>query len=258
MDDTVRAFYDQFADSYHLIFADWQASIRRQAEILDQLIQDELGPGPHTILDCACGIGTQAIGLARLGHRVHATDLSPVAVARAEQEAIAAGVSLAVGVADMRELAQQVRGTFDVVLACDNALPHLRSGEDLHLAAANIASKLRPGGMFLASVRDYDQLIQNRPTSDMPRVVNSPDGQRVTFQVWDWVPDGRSYQVHQFLLRKTEVGWRTDHFETQYRALLREDLDAALNTAGFERTRWHAPEESGYYQPVVTARVPVD
>ena len=62
MDDTVRAFYDRFADSYHLIFADWQASITRQAGILDQLIQDELGPGPHTMLDCACGFGTQAIG----------------------------------------------------------------------------------------------------------------------------------------------------------------------------------------------------
>lgn len=93
MDDTVRAFYDQFASSYHLIFADWQASVARQASILDRLIQHELGPGPHTILDCACVIGTQAVGLARLGHRVHATDLSPAAVARAAHEAASAGVS---------------------------------------------------------------------------------------------------------------------------------------------------------------------
>lgn len=145
MDDTVRAFYDQLAGSYHLIFADWQASITRQAAILDRLIQTELGPGPHTILDCACGIGTQAIGLARLGHRVHATDLSPAAVARAEREATAAGVSLTFGVADMRDLSRQVPVTFDVVLACDNALPHLLTDHDLRLATANIASKLRPG-----------------------------------------------------------------------------------------------------------------
>lgn len=256
MADEVRAFYDQFAESYHLIFADWRASVARQAAILDQVIQDELGAGPHRILDCACGIGTQAIGLASLGHRIHATDLSSAAVARAEREALAAGVSLTFGTADMRTLEQQVPGTYDVVLACDNALPHLESDRDLRLAAANMASKLRPGGLFLASIRDYDHLIQTRPGSDMPRVFDSPDGRRITFQVWDWSPDGNAYQVHQFLLQQTGDGWRTDHLETPYRALLREDLGVALETAGFELLRWHAPDASGFYQPIVTARLP--
>lgn len=254
MDDTVRAFYDQFADSYHLIFADWQASVTRQAGILDLLIQEELGPGPHTILDCACGIGTQAIGLARLGHRVHATDLSPAAVARAEQEATAAGVSLTFGVADMRDLAEQVPGTFDAIIACDNALPHLLTEDDLRLATANIARKLHPGGLILASIRDYDQLIQTRPESEPPRVFDGPNGRRITFQVWDWSPDGDRYRVHQFLLRQAAPGWRTDHFETEYRALRRSDLTTALHTAGLEQVRWHEPDASGYYQPVVTAR----
>lgn len=254
MDDLVRDFYDQFAERYHLIFADWQASIVRQAAILDQLIRDELGPGPFSMLDCACGIGTQAIGLANLGHRVHATDLSLAAVTRAELEALSAGVSLTSGVADMRELAQQVPGTFDVVLACDNALPHLLTDDDLRLATANIASKLRPGGLFLASIRDYDDLVQTRPRSEMPRVFDSPDGRRITFQVWDWAPAGSAYQVHQFLVRQTDDRWHTDHFVAPYRALLREDLDATLRTAGFEDIRWHEPEASGFYQPVVTAR----
>ncbi|MFN8664864.1 MAG: class I SAM-dependent methyltransferase [Thermomicrobiales bacterium] len=254
MDDTVRAFYDQFAASYHLIFADWHASIERQAAVLDHLVRDALGSGPQHMLDCACGIGTQAVGLARLGHRVHATDLSPAAVARAEQEACLAGVSLSVAVADMRELEQQVPGTFDVVLACDNALPHLLTDDDLHRAAANIASKLRPGGLLLASIRDYDRLVQSRPRTEMPRVFDSPDGLRVAFQVWDWAPDGCEYQVHQFLLRNHDDQWRTEHVETRYRALLRADLDAALRLAGLGQISWLEPEESGYYQPVVTAR----
>lgn len=256
MDDSIRTFYDQFAESYHLIFADWERSIAHQAAVLDLLIQNALGPGPHAILDCACGIGTQSIGLARLGHRVHATDLSPAAVARAVQEATVAGVALSADVADMRELEQHVPGTFDVVLACDNALPHLLTDDDLHHAASNITSKLRPGGLFLASIRDYDHLGQTRPSSEMPRVADGPAGRRITLQLWDWEPDGRTYQVHQFLLRQTDGRWLTDHFETQYRALLRADLDAALRSAGLEGILWHAPEESGYYQPIVTARAP--
>src|ERR671914_170777 len=164
MADPVRTFYDELAESYHLIFADWQGSMRRQAAALDRLIQAQLGAGPHAILDCACGIGTQAIGLSLLGHTVHATDLSPNAVARAEREAASRNASLTFGVADMRDLAVRVEGEFDVVLACDNALPHVLEDDDLRLAAENMFAKLRPGGLLLASIRDYDRLVEERPT----------------------------------------------------------------------------------------------
>ncbi len=85
-------------------------------------LNSALGRTPSSTAPAA--LAPQAIGLARLGHRVHATDLSPAAVARAEQEAGAAGVSLSLGVADMRTLSEQVPGTFDVVLACDKRPPY--------------------------------------------------------------------------------------------------------------------------------------
>ncbi|HSD81583.1 MAG TPA: methyltransferase domain-containing protein [Solirubrobacteraceae bacterium] len=43
------------------------------------------------MLDASCGIGTQAIGLARAGFTVTATDISPVSVERCAREAAAAG-----------------------------------------------------------------------------------------------------------------------------------------------------------------------
>ncbi len=256
MGDSVRAFYDELAESYHLIFADWHGSMRRQAAALNTLIEADLGPGPHAILDCACGIGTQAIGLALLGHRVHATDLSPRAVARAEREATARGASLSFGVADLRTLATEVAGDFDVVLACDNALPHLLTDDDLRLAVDNMASRIRPGGMFLASMRDYDRLVQERPRGEGPRVVDDIRGRRIAFQVWDWSDTGATYQLHQFVVRQDGADWRTDHFSTEYRALLAADLVLALRHAGFALAgiHWHEPEESGYFQPIVTAR----
>jgi hypothetical protein len=39
----------------------------------------------------------------------------------------------------------------------------------------------------------------------------------------------------------------------EYRALLRNELSAILTRAGFTGVHWHRPEETGYYQPVVTA-----
>ena len=228
--------------------------MRRQAAVLDGLIRTELGTGTHEILDCACGIGTQAIGLARLGHRVHATDVSPAAVARAQREAAAVGVPLSFGVADLRALAALVAGEFDVVLACDNALPHLLDDDDLRLAVASMAAKLRPGGLLLASIRDYDRLARDRSAAEGPRVFDDPDGRRIAFQVWDWTDDGQGYRLHQFLVRETGAGWRTDHRATEYRALRREDLAAALRQARLDDIRWREPEASGYYQPIVTAR----
>ena len=44
------------------------------------------------------------------------------------------------------------------------------------------------------------------------------------------------------------------HRVAKYRALLREELSDILDKVGFSDIRWLMPEESGYYQPIVTAR----
>lgn len=254
MDDSVRAFYDDFAGDYHLLFADWPASISYQAETLDRLIRAELGAGPRSLLDCACGIGTQAIGLALRGHRVRATDLSPVAVERLREEAAARGADVDASVADLGALRRQVSGAFDVVLACDNVLPHLLTDNDLHRAVANMAAMLTPGGLFLVSVRDYDLLKKTRPRTAEPRAFDDPDGRRIAFQVWDWHDDGDRYRVHQFIIRQTGDAWNTRHAAPDYRTLGRAELATSVQSTGLLDLRWHEPATSGYYQPIMTAR----
>ncbi len=249
-----RQFYNQLAPDYHLIFADWHQSMARQAAALDGLIRAELGNGPLAVLDCTCGIGTQALGLAGRGYCVHATDLSAAAVARARREAQALGLALTFGVADIRALATQVPGTFDVVLSCDNSLPHLLSTADIHRAIVNMRAKLRPGGLLLASIRDYDHLLRTQPRALPPNVLDDPAGRRIVFQVWDWAPDGRTYTFHLFILRQIESGWHTAQYTSTYRPLLRAELTAAVAAAGFSDIRWRLPPDGGYVQPVVTAR----
>jgi glycine/sarcosine N-methyltransferase len=253
MDDSVAQFYDDLADDYHLLFADWKASRAWQAEVLDRIIREHLGPGPRSVLDCSCGIGTQAIGLAARGFAVHAADISAAAVARAEREAAAAGVSLTTSVADIRTLDRQVPGEFDIVLSCDNALPHLSNPADLLLATRSMWSKTAPDGLLLASIRDYDRLLAERPRSELPRIFDDPNGRRIVFQVWDW-GDDRTYTLNLFIVSQLAEGWQTVHRATGYRALLREELSAVLREAGFSEVRWLMPDESGYYQPIVTAR----
>jgi SAM-dependent methyltransferase len=256
MTDEVRDFYNALADDYHLIFADWEASIIRQAGELDKLIADQLGPGAKDALDCACGIGTQTIGLARLGHRVHATDLSPRAVARLGHELEQRGLTAETGVADLRTLDTDVVGDFDVVLALDNALPHLPDLADLDRAVAGMAKKLRPGGLFMVSTRDYDLLRVERPRADLPRPIDGPDGRRITFQVWDWAEDGSSYRLQQFIVRAEGTGWRTECYESRYTAFTRADLNGAAERAGLDAIQWLKPDVSGFFQPLMLARKP--
>src|SRR5919202_470097 len=131
MDLSTQEFYDRFANEYHLIFGSWEGKVRRQGKVLDKLLRSETGQGCLSILDCSCGIGTQAIGLALRGHRLTATDLSPCSVKRAKEEAERFGVEIAFGVADFRALEGSVEGTFDAVISCDNALPHMMGRDDL-------------------------------------------------------------------------------------------------------------------------------
>jgi SAM-dependent methyltransferase len=246
-----RSFYDDLADDYDALHADWPGSVRRQGEVLDALIRSELGDAPQSVLDCACGIGTQAIGLALRGHDVLATDLSPASVVRARREASAMGATLAGGIADFTRLAEQVDGTFACVLACDNAVAHLHSDEDLARFAGSVAAKLQPGGLAIVSLRDYELLKAERATGHPVRVGPGT----ISFQVWEWDAEGRTYEMAQFTLRGEGESWQAACRRIRLRALLRGELCAALSEAGLAEVRWRTPDDTGYYQPIVTARL---
>ncbi len=250
----MRGFYDDLADDYHLLFADWSVSIDYQAAVLDSLIAGELGDGSRTILDCACGIGTQTIGLACRGHRLTATDISARAVARLTLEAERRGLAVETGVADLRTLAAEVTGQFEVVLACDNALPHLLTTDDLRQAIEEMTGRLLPGGLLIASIRDYDAMRLERPPAQPPRVFDQPGGRRIAFQIWDWSDDGNRYELQQFIVQQFGDTWSTQHFSTPYRALQRVELESVVRGAGLIDVRWQEPEVSGYYQPIITGR----
>ncbi|WP_367322928.1 class I SAM-dependent methyltransferase [Streptomyces sp. HUAS ZL42] len=250
---SVSDFYDDLAPDYHLMFPDWDASMAYQARALDALVRDALGAGPHGILDCSCGIGTQAIGLALAGHEVVGSDLSPRAAARATTEAAARGATLPTAAADMRRL-PFAPCVFDAVVCADNSLPHLLSAQDVTAALDGMRRVLRDDGLLLLTVRDYDELRRARPRSTPPQVSQTPDGKAITFQLWHWHEDGEHYDLEHFQLIPVANDWTVRVRRTTCWALTNQQLTRFVTDAGFTGVTWHAPSAGGYYQPVLTAR----
>lgn len=124
-------FYDRLAPFYHLLYGDWDAAVRTQGEALARLL-DMRGVGQgEPILDAACGIGTQTLGLLARGYSIVASDLSPGAVARLRQELDKRGLRASVRVDDFRTLQSTADGSCAAVLACDNSLPHLLTDAEI-------------------------------------------------------------------------------------------------------------------------------
>ena len=247
-------FYDRLAADYHLVYENWDGSIERQSAVLGTLLGASLSGGSARVLDCACGIGTQAIGMARMGCRVTATDISRRAVRRAGIELRKRNLRPErLLVADMRKLPAEFDGCFDAVVCCDNPLAHLLVEEDLLAAFRCMHAALRAGGQVLTSSRDYDAILVSRPSQTPVRTGSDNRGVTAAFQLWHWDKDDPIYTSEHFVLRRGLSGWKVRHLVTRMRAWGRADIASAAREAGFREVEWKTPEQSGYFQPVMTA-----
>jgi len=242
-------FYDAFAEHFHLIFEDWDASMRRQGQVIVRLLQ---GPERGPILDVACGIGTQCLPLAAIGYSVEGSDVSVAAIARAERECAARGLHCKFRIDDIRTLATAPKSSYAAVMAMDNALPHLESDDDIVAALAAMRSRLLPHGNVILSVRDYDSLLKDRPSCMPPRFYSDAGRRRIVFQVWDW-SDERRYRVHLYVTCDTARGWITHHFEGGYRAVTTEEIARLAKRAGLGAVSVLKPQDTGFYQPIILA-----
>ncbi|HZT97230.1 MAG TPA: class I SAM-dependent methyltransferase [Chloroflexota bacterium] len=257
MPDTNNAmflgFYDNFASDYGLVYeGKWDSAVARQGQALDALIRSELAEA-SSVLDCSCGIGTQAIGLARLGYSVVGTDVSEKEIERARREAERFGVNTLFAVADFRDLTS-VEGHFDVVISCDNAIPHLLRAADVPRALKQMRAKLRPGGLLVITMRDFDTALKERPPIGTPVIVPGPP-RRVLVRLHDWDEDEPYYTVRYLVLTEGD-GWHVDEYTTRYRAITRHELTVAAEIAGFRGVRWQTEGTVVGSQQVMTALNP--
>jgi hypothetical protein len=227
--------------------------MRRDDEILRQFLPDPTYCG--TLLDCAAGIGHQSIALASIGYTVEGSDSSEASIARARHYAEQLGLVIPFRVDDVRWLETAPEGYYGAAIALDNVLPHLGCAEDMRTAAVAIQKRLRPGGVLLTSIRDYDPILDLRPTVMPPSFTGNGSGRRIFHEVWDW-HDERRYTCHVYVTNEVSRHWEILHFTGDYCAILKCEMAELLREAGFTNVQVLPPEVSGFHQPLIRGQKP--
>ena len=246
-----QTFYDNMATQYDKLFLDWQATTKEQAVILNKIFLSQGYGQSARVLDCACGIGTQAIGLACLGYDVTGSDISDGELAEAKERAAKERAELKLKHADFCALEETFDEKFDIIICMDNALPHMLTRDDMEKAVKSITGRISEGGMFVASIRDYDTLLMDKPPYSPPYIHKNDKGKKVSFQTWEW--NEECYKLTQYII-DDEDSLEISKFDCEYRAVKREELTELLTDYGCSEVMWKFPEETGFYQPIVIAK----
>ncbi|MFC1614058.1 class I SAM-dependent methyltransferase [Gemmatimonadota bacterium] len=247
MTDTVIDFYAGLTPFYHLIYPDWEKSIERQASMLDVIIRENWGDKISEVLDVACGIGTQCLGLTKLGYRVTASDLSPHEVERAKYEATARDLTISFSVADMRTAFNQHAAQFDLVIACDNAVPHLLTDDDILRAFKQFYACIRSGGGCIISVRDYEAEDMTGRKTEFYGSREQNGTTYLIFQKWDC--RGEHYDLSLYVV-EDDGGphCKTHVMRSQYYVVGTTRLIEIMSDAGFENVD---RLDDKFFQPVI-------
>jgi SAM-dependent methyltransferase len=135
--------YDTLADVYDWLVPEVLLSPEGSAAAFDDVLAEL--PAGARVLDCACGTGTLAAGLARRGFAVSASDASEAMVARTR----ALGVP-----AEVRRWEELDGGPYDAVFCVGNSITH---AQDRRAALGGMRRVLREDGLLAVTSRTWER-----------------------------------------------------------------------------------------------------
>jgi SAM-dependent methyltransferase len=149
------AGYAALPEVYEWLMPDAKLSPTGSVAAFADVVQ--LLPAKARVLDCSCGTGQLAVGLADLGLDVVASDASPGMVRRTRELAEQHQVSLRALHAQWSELLRHLdRSTFDLVMCVGNSLAHAEGAPGRLTALAAMSQLLRPGARLVLTSRTWE------------------------------------------------------------------------------------------------------
>ncbi|MFJ4926160.1 methyltransferase domain-containing protein [Streptomyces sp. NPDC088736] len=147
--------YDVLAEVYEWLISDAKLPPAEFAASFDDVLK--LLPSNAHVLDCSCGTGQLAVGLACRGMQVVATDASEAMVRRTAELAEEFEASVRAVRANWEELPDHFQdNTFDVVFCVGNSLHHAAGATGRSAALESMSRVLRPGGRLVLTSRTWE------------------------------------------------------------------------------------------------------
>jgi SAM-dependent methyltransferase len=147
--------YEALAEVYEWLISDAKLAPADFAASFDGALR--LLPSNAQVLDCACGTGQLAVGLAGLGVQVVATDASEAMVRRTRELSEEFGASVRTVRAAWEELPGHFDDdTFDTVFCVGNSLHHAVAAKGRVAALESMSRVLRRGGRLVLTSRTWE------------------------------------------------------------------------------------------------------
>lgn len=178
------ASYEDIGIKFNDLFDDVDRLTQLEAQSLDSVLKPR---GVQTVLDCACGTGIQAIGLAQLGYRVAASDISRTMVEALKRRAISKGVSIEAKQADFTDLSVWRGKVFDAVINCGHSILYVDTLDEVTQTLKSMQSVAKSGGVLVVGVHNYQKLMREGKYFEYRK-------SRITNGVPEWVYDLRTFQ----------------------------------------------------------------
>lgn len=197
------AGYGDLPDVYEWVVPDGMLTPADSVAAFSDLVKS-LPPNAY-VLDCACGTGQLAVGLAGVGLDVVATDASAGMVRRTKQLAEEHSVPVRTLRVSWDELSDHLdASTFEMVLCVGNSLHHAEGASGRFAALASMSQLLSPGGRLVLTSRNWDLVKANGPRMDIrDRLVRR--GGRDAVVVYNWQIKERWDQEHHLEIAVAQV-----------------------------------------------------
>lgn len=228
--------YGTLAEVYDFLVPEPLLSPEGSAAALAEVL-DGLPPGAR-VLDCACGTGTLAVGMALRGFDVTASDASPAMVERTRALAAERGVPLVVATRAWADLGGE---SFAAVLCVGNSLTHAAGKAGRRTALDGMRRVSREGALLVITSRNWE-----RPQAGGDEIVDRGGRRAAVRRIWH---EGDPPQLEIFV---TLDDGRVHAERLAYWPFTHDELDEDLRAAGFEpeASTW-SPEADRY---AVTSR----
>jgi SAM-dependent methyltransferase len=238
MDD----FYGDLGHDYEWLFPDetvgrlgrFGATSPGSQALLDAAVK-ALGPGAP-VLDCACGIGADAMALAREGLVVTASDGSQAMVAEARRRSEQYGITMTVTQSQWQDLPDRVPGPFELVLCLGNSLVHTETRTNRVAALEGMRKVLSPAGTLIVDSRNWELMYSSRPRIVPARQVIERRGLRChSLYIWTIPDDFESPCIAEIVLLFEDGQGRTSYRRhvIDFVPFHRDDLAEDIRAAGF-------------------------